>query len=676
MYQLGWRLGGKGASGRGKADRIEEHGLHLLLGFYDNAFAMLREVYGELDRDPRECHIATWRDALVADPTVALADLTPDGQWTPWVSHFPAGPGDPGDPPPAGRRGFSVQAYLVRGAVLLRELFASAYRHQAQRQRESGARPGVTVGERIDQLLRYGGLATAAAVVEAAELLRTVLGGTSASAGQPIRLLEALTDVTRRMMNGLLVQDHGMRRLWEVIDLVLAILRGAVRFGLVTDPRGFDAVDDYDWREWLVLNGASEGAVNSAFTRGIYNLCLAYEDGDERRPALSAACALRAAVRMFFGYRGALFWRMTAGMGDIVYAPIYQVLRRRGVRFEFFHRLENVALAESGSHVEALHFDVQARPRGEEYEPLVDVRGLPCWPAEPVWERLEDGERLRDEGWRTECHWDRRRVGEKVLRVGEDFDVAVLAVGFGAVAPTCRALVAHSERWRQMVTHVKAVATQAFQIWMHADMKQLGWDVGPVNLAGFTPPFETWSDMQHLIPEESWARAPRSLAYFCSVLPTPVELPARDDQGYPERRRREVERNVTEFLDRDIKHLWPLAVGEGGGFRWGELVDAGADRSADPKGAASPAGRERVATQYFTANIQPTGYYTLSLPGTSRYRISPLDATFDNLRVAGDWTESGLNTGCIEGAVMSGLVAAHAICGEPRLESIVGYDHP
>ena len=28
VYQLGWRIGGKGASGRGPHKRIEEHGLH------------------------------------------------------------------------------------------------------------------------------------------------------------------------------------------------------------------------------------------------------------------------------------------------------------------------------------------------------------------------------------------------------------------------------------------------------------------------------------------------------------------------------------------------------------------------------------------------------------------------------------------------------------------------
>jgi len=65
IYQLGWRLGGKGGSGRGPADRIEEHGLHVWLGFYENAFRLLRECYAELDRDPRTCRFADWRDAFI-----------------------------------------------------------------------------------------------------------------------------------------------------------------------------------------------------------------------------------------------------------------------------------------------------------------------------------------------------------------------------------------------------------------------------------------------------------------------------------------------------------------------------------------------------------------------------------------------------------------------------------
>jgi uncharacterized protein with NAD-binding domain and iron-sulfur cluster len=42
VYQMGWRLGGKGASSRNPAagGRIEEHGLHVWFGCYDNAFRL------------------------------------------------------------------------------------------------------------------------------------------------------------------------------------------------------------------------------------------------------------------------------------------------------------------------------------------------------------------------------------------------------------------------------------------------------------------------------------------------------------------------------------------------------------------------------------------------------------------------------------------------------------
>jgi uncharacterized protein with NAD-binding domain and iron-sulfur cluster len=64
------------------------------------------------------------------------------------------------------------------------------------------------------------------------------------------------------------------------------------------------------------------------------------------------------------------------------------------------------------------------------------------------------------------------------------------------------------------------------------------------------------------------------------------------------------------------------------------------------------------------------------LPGSCEHRISPLDNTYDNLTIAGDWTDCSLNVGCVEAAMMSGRLAAHAICGSPALEDIIGYDHP
>ncbi|RYI32708.1 MAG: hypothetical protein EON48_04665 [Acetobacteraceae bacterium] len=52
VYQMGWRCGGKGASGRNLAQhaRIEEHGLHIWAGFYENAFRLMRDCYETLNK--------------------------------------------------------------------------------------------------------------------------------------------------------------------------------------------------------------------------------------------------------------------------------------------------------------------------------------------------------------------------------------------------------------------------------------------------------------------------------------------------------------------------------------------------------------------------------------------------------------------------------------------------
>ena len=95
-----------------------------------------------------------------------------------------------------------------------------------------------------------------------------------------------------------------------------------------------------------------------------------------------------------------------------------------------------------------------------------------------------------------------------------------------------------------------------------------------------------------------------------------------------------------------------------------------------PADGPPPEAEARFDSQYWAANVNPSDRYVLMLPGTLRYRISPLDNTYDNLTIAGDWTDCGYNAGCVEAAVMSGRLAAHAISLWPPLEEITGYDHP
>ena len=673
VYQQGFRLGGKGASSRGPADRIEEHGLHVWLGFYENAFRIMRECYAELGRDPAQ-PLATWRDAFKPDSHVGVMDWSEAGGWEAWTAVFPTLPGVPGDDFSQDNP-YTVTGYLMRMLEVLRALLAAATQQLDPQTPNSRGAPHWLVSA-----LRYAKLAALAGGSEVVGVLEALSKGSLVDSQLPlVSALDRLHEALRRAREQLTDGQKDVRRVWEIIDLVLAIFRGLLREKSLFDARGLDALDEYDIRDWLRKHGAAEESLASGFVRGLYDLAFAFEGGDIDRPGIAAGQALRGALRFFFTYRGSFFWKMQAGMGEAVFSPLYEVLARRGVRFEFFHRLENVALSESGApHVEALHFDVQAELReAGEYQPLIDVAGLPCWPNEPLYDQLVDGERLRDERWEFESFWDRRRAGQKTLHVGQDFDFVVLGVGVAALPHVAPELLARDARFRDLCANVKTVATQAGQAWVAEDLASLGWSLPSVTLSGFVEPFDTWADMTHLIARESWSvtrRQPRSLAYFCSVLADDAQAPPRPEPGsfiaYTDMARTHVRQNFAEFLGEHVKQLWPRAVTPNGDFRWELLVSA--DAQSDEQLLGSP----RVAEQFVSANVSPTDRFTLSLPGSTKFRISPLDDSYDNLTLVGDWTACGFNESCVEAAVMSGRLGAHAISQSPRLSAILGYDHP
>jgi uncharacterized protein with NAD-binding domain and iron-sulfur cluster len=691
VYQTGWRLGGKGASGRGPAGRIEEHGLHIWLGYYENAFKLLRECYAELGAGAPESRLQDWRDAFFPDPHIAISEPRRRGDgWAHLTTHFPPADGLPGDPPADDP--LSLRNYVIRSAILLRTLLVGIETISPSDRNASlaeGLGSPAAMAERAAFLLRYGFLATAAAAVEALAVVEAGLKMTpKLPAGVLLRLVEAIAVNVKTKVERWVAANDEVRRRWEIVDLVLAVLVGVMRFGLLTDPRGLDAINHFDCREWLRMNGASEHALNSAFLRGLYDLVFAYEAGDPSRPRLAAGDALRGGFRMFYTYRGSFFWKMRRGMGDVVFAPFYEVLRRRGVKFKFFHRLENVKLFEPSqgkggerAYVEALEFSVQAKLRGgREYQPLVDVNGQSCWPSDPDYGQLENGAALEAESHDFESHWERGRVATRTLKVTRDFDFVVLGVGLGAIPYVCKEFIARDGRWRKMAASVKTVATQAFQLWLSEDLQQLGWEPPPVTLSAFVKPFDTWSDMGQVVPAEGWRLPPQTIAYFCGALHEPEDSETIATDDYYAASREKVRSNALAFLDHQVRHLWPKAADAERGFRWELLVDvndqqSGGAATARRRRRRAP-GRARFDSQFWVANVNPTDRYTQSIPGSAEHRISPLDNTYDNLTVAGDWTSCGLNLGCVEAAVMSGRLAAHALSGLPALKEIVGYDHP
>jgi uncharacterized protein with NAD-binding domain and iron-sulfur cluster len=655
VFQQGWRLGGKGASGRGPHGRIEEHGLHIWMGFYENAFRMLRDTYRELGRDSARCPIATWRDAFEPSDPVGLAH-TDGNDWHVWSTVFPPLPGEPGTPldrPADGdpRHPFSALGYLARAAEVMTELFRLAW---GDRTEWPGIARQLGVAEAALGMAQQQ-LASLAALVAR---LGTVTGSSVVVAAEAaVRAIDALRARPP--------SDANRQRASEVLEVLLVCVAGSIRCGVVTDPEGFDKLDHWDFADFLRAHGATEAAADSPFVRGLYSLMFAFEDGDPRRPRVAAGQMMRGCLRMFFTYRGAFFWRMAAGMGDVVFAPLYEVLLARGVHFEFFHRLRNVGLAravDGSQHIDRLVFDVQATTRGP-YRPLVDVGGLPCWPSNPDFDQLVDGERLRAGGWDFECASNNTRASIRTLSVARDFDMVVLAIGLGEVPRVCDEILQIDARWRRMVDRVKTVATQALQLWLVRPMSELGWSAGPIVMTAFEPPLDTWADMTHLVPREAWpsATAPRAIAYFCNVIDE-RQLAACAGVDPLREARKVVADNARRFVERQLPQLWPGLLDDDARLRTDVFC-----RERD--------GGDWLASQYLSANVSPSDRYTLSLPGTPQYRISPLDRSYDNLTIAGDWTSCGLNLGCVEAAVISGMLAAHAISGSPALHEIVGFDH-
>ncbi len=61
---------------------------------------------------------------------------------------------------------------------------------------------------------------------------------------------------------------------------------------------------------------------------------------------------------------------------------------------------------------------------------------------------------------------------------------------------------------------------------------------------------------------------------------------------------------------------------------------------ASPQRRQRPPRRAALATQHVSVNIDPSDRYVQSVPGSDKYRLRPDESGYDNLVLAGDWTDS------------------------------------
>lgn len=600
---------------------------------------MIRDIYAELAR-PLEAPVATWDAALQPHDYLALAEAVGD-EWRPWHLVLPRRTGEPG----TGSDPVSPWAMALQALVWLRR-WQSELRAEGMLEAPPGAA--------LDTLL---------ALAEA--LPSDAAAHTEADRAWLARLLERVEGELRTVAPSPLVDNDRARRLLVGIHIGITTLRGMLIDKVFT--RGFDAVNDIDLRAWLRRHGGHpRWCVNAAPVAAMYAQLFAFVDGDPARPDIEAGTALRWMMRMSFAYRGSVLYRMQAGMGDAVFAPIYEVLKRRGVTFAFFHRVE--AILPEGGAVGAVRLSVQADIPAGAYQPLVNVKGLPCWPSAPDHAQIGPAQAalLREHAIDLESYWSdwpsryREAFGaelpQRTLLRGADFDHVVLGLSVGSLPLVAPALLAASSPLRASSEALRTVVTQACQVWLTRETRELGWTFAPHGdepiVTNFSQPYDTWAAMSQVLPLEAWAPAgePNSVQYFCGAMDL-AGMPPQSDSGYPARAAAQARANAVELLRDRIGALWSAA---GAGFPWHWLVDP-----LEANGAA------RFDRQYWRANVDPSERYVLSVTGSSAHRIGSAGTGLSNLFLAGDWLRTGLDAGCIEAAVMGGMQASRAICGFP-----------
>jgi uncharacterized protein with NAD-binding domain and iron-sulfur cluster len=650
VHTIGWRLGGKGAVGRNAEAgyRAEEHGLHVWTGFYDNAFQLVDRVYDAMQklglRPPFGGRIDAFEgidDCVLMEPKDVLTESKDEYGWTPWPIRLEPKPGLPGTP---NDQFFSTVDYLQS---LVRKSSAAVSPFDVV----VAWPPQVVVPKWLtEDEIKQGPLKLAVGRMDA---LPSDSDEVSSEQRDQLAFLfdASLVQVRDRVRRA---EDDNSRHTYILCEIGLTIALGMLKDGVLW--LGFDCIDHLEWSEWMAGNGCSDVSLNSALVRGCYDYVFGFFE-DKR--AVAAGTGTRILLKLAFSYRGSFFYLLRATMGELIFAPLFEVLRNRGVKFNFFTRIDSIELSADGSSVQTIRSTAQAKVSNPPYEPLISItdglgNSLPSWPSHPKYALLDEGRQL--DGVDLESAWAVfRGVPNPPLELGRDFDVVVLGIGLGAFATICGDLVDRLPNWKGMVDAVKTTATMAFQAWTTVPAEQLGPNAPWTVLTGFAKPLDSWGDLSLMLPEENWAPydPPRGLAYFCGSFPDDKPVPAPyTDPDYPAKELKRARDLTLDWINGNLHFVWPNVADSKGSIQWDLFFDTEARR-----------GSSRLDAQYVRANINPSDRYVLSVPGSVFKRMRADESGVDNLYLAGDWVRTGINAGCIEASVMAGRAAASAIGG-------------
>lgn len=675
IYTMGWRIGGKGASGRNydMADRIEEHGIHLFGNFYPNALHMIRDCYDSVDEF----------EAQFLPMNLQLLTEYYDGQWRRYPARFAK----------SGKQPWETDQIIEPLDKLTEKTIANIYQifHTKDLADQKGPPPDRPhwLGRLFAPLVRRALKNTfphGDAHIDKEHQNDNYKHGHTWSSDIASKLLRFVMGIMHRI-----ARHHARTRyIYTQLDHLIGCIHGYMAFDL--EHKGIGSISEWNHLRWLKYVGVSEMTLASPVVKAIPNVCFQFPWGDTTgKPNMAASAYMTYILRQLLASGDSIFF-FKEGTGETAIKPLYDKLVERGVKIKFFHKVRDVVPSDTEDRIERIDIEVQAEPEGD-YQPIdekiINGKKVRVWPATTPWQKLKQGERYKDVNLES---WWGQIPGENIsLKYGEDFDYAVMAIPVGAHPFVCPSLMDDSKKddvnhdqkaaWRSMYENVHTIPTQAFQLWLKEPISDLGlrdellrpgerW-AGPT----YNNPTSGWTDFSDLIELEGWQDkkpeedAPKTLIYFCGALQELEGGIPLDDPDYPGRQYERVKATIVQELSH-INGLLENATREDDHQQMRfELLE-----SVDPKHNDTFQGEQRIWCQHIRVNIDPNERYTVSPPGQEKHLRHSWESGYSNLAMAGDWIFTGFNIGSFEGSVMSGKLASYALTGSPNQDQIYGFN--
>lgn len=647
IYQQGWRLGGKAASSRDAQGRILDHGFHALMDFYTRAFDLLERCYQQLPDLGYTPPFPSVEAAFKSVDHIRFRKASPESPAP--VANAAKVVADPS----SGFMTFRLQDMSVSGIVTnthvdftkLDGAGLQALQADHQRRQEDHAREGREAGAHRAHVQKLKDTERGLDA-DGHELLRVLKPELKNSKElprdhwmtdpewnfpDPVDFEPPFSDIIVKAVKGVV---NGVRRVAgkEPLDPVreaLVELAGAIFLGLANHTiqeliglrvPDYTRLDQYDFRHFLKEFGGVDVAHNP-MVEGSYNITFSSAGQLGAGVAIAGALGLAKATK-------ALYHIPLRGLGEVMITPLYRLLCSRGVRFEFFTAVEAL---EGNGGVQRLKVRRQAQLLTQ-YEPLVAAPGGPAltaWPAVPNFrhplthaEQLHRGAELAAKPWTFESaagwqSWDDCRA--EIIELKEE-DTVVLGISAGAARVIVQPLgcTELDTSFGTLTRGNALVRTFSSQFWHPAPIDEAAPGKGVV-VGACAAPYETFVDMSHQREQEPDRSG--ALTYLCgsaASLSTPA--PATPAQ---------VQQQAEAWYSQNLPALWP--------------------------GAPSAS----YAHHHFSDH--PSDLYVRCPVGTTSARLGATVRSVQNLYLAGDWTKTSLNCGCMESAIESGQTAATAI---------------